>query len=323
MMSQSIIRALRAWLCVCLLCLPATSHALACWNGASSSGSVTSTLSLPGNLYVSAAAPSGTVIWQSPLQTISVYCQQSLGENVYFWVNPKKTALAAGLQIGIIFNGQTYTQSNGAINTGIYVPAAGSISTTLQYSIVLLKTSGAPSSGTVAVSQYSVFQLDGVGGLNGYPGVNYNQLINGSVTFTPGGTCNLSAADVNRVVTLPTIGVSALPAVGSAAGSVSFTITASNCSTGLHTATFSFSGSADANNPILFANTGGTAKGVAVFMGTLGDGRNIGANSTNNTRVVDIQSQTAQLPVFVEYMRTTAVTPGTLRSVVTLNMLYQ
>ncbi|OHX14197.1 hypothetical protein BI347_12280 [Chromobacterium sphagni] len=305
-----------------LMAMPLTSHALGCWNGNNSSGSVTSTLNLPGNLYVSANAPAGTIIWQSSLQSLSLYCAQSIGENVYFWVNPKKLTLAPGLQIGIIFNGQTYTQNSGAINSNIYVPRNGSVSTNLPYSIVLLKTTGAPSSGSSTVSQYPVFQLDGIGGLNAQQGINFNQMINGTVTFTPGGTCDLSA-NGQYTINLPTVASGLFTSVGSALARNSFTISASNCSTGVRTATFRFSGKADATNPVLFANTGGSAQGVAINLGSSADGANIGANSSNNTRVVNVQSQAAQLGLFVEYMRTADVVAGSLQTAVTIDMLYQ
>lgn len=321
-MKKLICRGLRGWLLALLLAMPLTSHALGCWNGSNSSGNVTSTFNLPGNLFVSANAPVGTIIWQSSLQNLSLYCSQSIGENVYFWVNPKRATLAPGLQIGIIFNGQTYTQSSGAIDTGIYVPRGGYVSTVLQYSIVLLKTAGAPSSGSSSINQYSVFQLDGIGGINAAPGINFNQLINGSVTFTPGGTCDLSA-NGQYTINLPTVASGQFPAVGSAMSRNAFTISAVNCSTGVRTATFRFSGTADSNNPVLFANTGGTARGVAINLGSSADGANIGANTTNNTRVVNVQSQQAQLGLFVEYMRTANIVPGSLQTAVTIDMLYQ
>ncbi|WP_434629534.1 fimbrial protein [Chromobacterium sp. CV08] len=321
-MKKLICRGLYGWLLALTMAMPLSCHALGCWNGSNSSGSVSSTFTLPSNLYVAANAPVGTIIWQSPLQNLSLYCTQSIGENVYFWVNPKKVALAPGLQIGIIFNGQTYTQSSGAIDTGIYVPWGGSVTTMLQYSIVLLKTVGAPSSGTASINQYAVFQLDGIGGINAQPNINFNQLVNGSLTFTPGGTCNLSA-NGQYTINLPTVGSSQFPSVGSTLARSAFTISATNCSTGVNTATFRFSGTADANNPVLFANTGGSAQGVAINLGSSADWSNIGANNTNNTRVVNVQSQSAQLGLFVEYMRTATVVPGTLQTAITIDMLYQ
>ncbi|SUX30102.1 fimbrial protein [Chromobacterium vaccinii] len=321
-MKKLICRGVYGWLLALMLAMPLTSHALGCWNSSNGPGNVTSTFNLPGNLYVSANAPVGTIIWQSPLQNLDLYCSQSVGEYVYFWVNPKRKPLPSGLQIGIIFNGQTYTQSSGAINTGIYVSANGYVQTVLPYSIVLLKTSGAPSSGTSSISQYSVFQLDGKGGLNAAPGINFNQLINGSVTFTPGGTCDLSA-NGQYTVNLPTVASGQFASVGSAQSRYAFTITAANCSTGVRTATFRFSGTADSNNPVLFANTGGSAQGVAINFGSSADGANIGTNSTNNTRVVNVQSQMAQLGVFVEYMRTANIVAGSLQTAITIDMLYQ
>ncbi|POA97766.1 hypothetical protein C2134_13960 [Chromobacterium sinusclupearum] len=321
-MKKLICRGLYGWMLALLLAMPLTSHALGCWNGSSSAGSVTSTFNLPGNLYVSANAPVGTIIWQSSLQNLQLYCEQSVGENVYFWVNPKNAVLAPGLQIGIIFNGRTYTQSSGAIDTGITVPRNGFVRTNLPYSIVLLKTAGAPSSGSASINQYSVFQLDGKGGLNAHQGINFNQLINGSVTFTPGGTCNLSA-NGQYTINLPTVAATQFPAVGSAQARNAFTISAVNCSTGVRTATFRFSGAADANNSVLFANTGGTAKGIAINLGSSADNANIGANNSNNTRVVNVQSQSAQLGLFVEYMRTSNIVPGSLQTAITIDMLYQ
>lgn len=303
-----------------LLLLPNASQALGCWLN-QSGGPLSTTLTLPSNVYISSTAPTGTVIWQSPLQSISVYCTQSVGENVYFWVNPNNRTLAAGVQIGIIFNGVTYTQTSGAINTGIYVPQGGQVTSNLQYSIVILKSSNSPSSGVVNINSYPVFQLDGKGGLNNVP-INLNQLLNGSVTFTPGGTCALSAADVNRSITLPNASTFNFPGVGSTFGRTYFTITASNCSTGVRTATFRFTGTPDGNVPTAFANSG-TAKGVAINMASASDGLNIGANVTNNSRVVNVQSQMAQLPAYVEYYRTTTMVPGTVQSIVSVTMLYQ
>ena len=320
-MKKWIIQGLRGWLLALCLAMPLTSHALGCWNGSDSFGSVTSTFNLPGNLYVAANAPVGTIIWQSPQQNLKLYCTQSIGENVYFWVNPQNQALAPGLQIGILFKGRTYTQSSGAIDTGIYVPWNGWVGTTLQYSIVLLKTSGAPSSGTATVSQYPVFQLDGIGGINATPDINFNQLINGTVTFTPGGTCNLSA-NGQYTVNLPTVASGQFAAVGSSAGRTSFTIRATDCSDGVKTATFRFSGAQDKNNAVLFANSG-SARGVAVNLGSSDDGANIGANKSNNTRVVNVQSKSAQLGLFAEYMRTATVVPGSLQTAITIDMLYQ
>ncbi|UTH74784.1 fimbrial protein [Chromobacterium sp. IIBBL 290-4] len=321
-MNKLILRMARLWLCLLLSAAPSLSHALGCWNGKDTTGAVSATLTLPSNLYVAANVPVGTVIWQSPLQTLSLYCTQSIGEDVYFWVNPQNQTLAAGVQIGILFNGVTYTRNSGAIDTGIYVPWYGAVKTSLQYSIVLIKTANAPSSGSVNVSQYSVFQLDGVGGINITPNINFNQLISGTVFFTPGGTCNLSAGG-QYTVNLPIVGGPQFAAVGSALARSYFTISAQNCSTGVKTATFRFSGTSDSDNPVLFANTGGSAKGVAINLGSVADGANIGANATNNTRVVNVQSQAAQLGLFAEYVRTNTVMPGGLQTAITIDMLYQ
>lgn len=313
---------LRAMLLLGWFMMPLASHALGCWSGRSSDGAVKANLTLPDNLYVAANIPVGTVIWQSPLQSISLYCTQSIGENVYFWVNPKKQTLASGVTIGIIFNGVTYTQNSGAIDTGIYVPWNGWAWSNLQYSIVLIKSDGAPSSGSVTVSQYPVFQLDGIGGINSAPNINFNQLITGTVNFTPGGTCNLST-NGRYTINLPTVGASQFAAVGSTLARSYLTINASNCSKGVRTATFIFSGIPDSDNPVLFANSGGSAKGVAINLGSSADGANIGANTTNNTRVVNVQGQSAQLGVFAEYVRTNTVVPGSVQTAVTINMLYQ
>ncbi|VEB41349.1 Uncharacterised protein [Chromobacterium violaceum] len=62
---------------------------------------------------------------------------------------------------------------------------------------------------------------------------------------------------------------------------------------------------------------------MAINLGSSADGANIGANTTNNTRVVNVQSQQAQLGLFVEYMRTANIVPGSLQTAVTIDMLYQ
>ena len=134
-------------------------------------------------------------------------------------------------------------------------------------------------------------------------------------------TCDLSASDVNRNITLDTLQLKDVPAGSGKFGRMeNFTITA-NCKDAA-TAYFKFSGQPSTVAGTLFASTG-TAKGLGLHLGTpYGD---VPANGRDDQRTfsVDASSGVAQLPVEVGYARgAEAVTTGDFQSKVTVTLSY-
>lgn len=150
-----------------------------------------------------------------------------------------------------------------------------------------------------------------------------------TVTFTVtgqivSGTCELSAGDQNRTVTLAPIGTSDMPASGKAAkGAASFTLTVENCAAGLSTATFTFAGTPDPNDNMRYQNTG-NATGVAVELESTSDGQTIGANGTNSSRTAPISGSQASLDLTAYYWRipSVALAAGAVRSIATVTASY-
>ncbi|MEQ9721995.1 hypothetical protein ABQG65_12505 [Yersinia alsatica] len=132
-------------------------------------------------------AANGDTIWMSDVFTRDITCTSNIDEDVYIYAYPNMgpETLPANVEMGLIFNGNDL----GAMN------ASGSISSrrketgwTVTKNIALvkngvtfqtyLKKTGDIS--TAGVTNITLFQLDGVGGLNTMPGArNYKFLISG------------------------------------------------------------------------------------------------------------------------------------------------
>jgi type 1 fimbria pilin len=142
-----------------------------------------------------------------------------------------------------------------------------------------------------------------------------------SGTITPG-TCQWSvASDADRTVALDPIQASALPASG-ATGFKTFSLTLNQCSPGLTSAEFAFSGTPDPRDPLRYQSSG-TATGVAIELQSA-DGATIGANGTNNTRTTPITADQTSLNLRAAYWRLSgvAVSGGTVKSVATVTISY-
>ncbi len=83
------------------------------------------------------------------------------------------------------------------------------------------------------------------------------------------GTCNLTADDVNRTITLPTVKVSDF-ADKDSVGDQPFQLTV-DCDSDIRDVTFTFSGTPSPPDPIRFANTG-TADGLGLWLYSLLNG---------------------------------------------------
>ncbi|MBR8362319.1 type 1 fimbrial protein [Burkholderia sp. AU19243] len=307
-------------LCLTLiLFVPLKGWALECFEDGSNA--VTTTTTLPADLYILASTPDNTLIWQSPTFTRTFGCFSGMKEEVMIWVNPSKAKPATGAEVGLVINGKTYTQSSGAIPTGYTVPANGKRVVKLTYSLVLLRKGTGSTSGSTTLNNYGVFQLDGIGGVNPTPGRNFRHLISGTVKFTRG-TCSLRAGDDNRTVPLPRVVTQKLPAVAGTAGRVPFSLQVQNCDIGVKGASFTFSGTPDSNDTNAFANTG-TARGIAVYLRNA-DGNKLIRPTGQEGNVAPVSANVGKLALNAEYVVTRpAVNPGTVRALATFGITYQ
>ncbi|MBD9458140.1 type 1 fimbrial protein [Pseudomonas sp. PDM05] len=137
------------------------------------------------------------------------------------------------------------------------------------------------------------------------------------------GTCNLTAGDVNRTITLPTIKISDL-ASAVYAGAHNFEISA-DCEADIRNVHFLFAGTPATGNGLLFSNTG-TSKGTAVWLAHRTPGWiTIPANGTpaQRTRTVATSANKAVLPLIGAYHITgEAITQGSLASAITISITY-
>ncbi|MBR8069524.1 type 1 fimbrial protein [Burkholderia cenocepacia] len=309
---------------ILLLLVPLKSFALSCYLGESKNGPVTDTAQLPSDLYVLASTPEKTVIWQSPTYTRTFSCFSYYNEGISLWVNPARTTIASGVEVGIVFNGITYTKTSGAIDTGYRTDHYTNEYTktfTITYSLVLLRKGAAPNSGQTIINNYGVFQLDGAGGVNNASGNNFRHLVNGSVKFTRG-TCSLRVGDVTKTVDLQPVLIKNLPSVGGTAARAPFSLQVGNCDEGVKGASFTFTGKPDSTNAKALANTG-TATGIALYLGSAGDNTVIPPTGTGNTRTVPLLGTTATLDLYAEYVVTQPTpTPGSVKSQSTFSIIY-
>lgn len=177
---------------------------------------------------------------------------------------------------------------------------------------------GSVSSGRFSVARRQVATLR-IPAFGGYSSQLY---INGTTLNITAPTCNLSAGDVNRTVTLDTFQLKDIPASGSF-GYKTFSISA-NCSNAT-TARFLFQGTAWSLDGYRFNNTG-TATGVGVQLASTINGQSVtvqaGGDASSRTRTVSVANGTATLPMAAAYWRVGAVTPGTVSTRITVTLSY-
>ncbi|MEW5494355.1 fimbrial protein [Enterobacter cloacae] len=145
------------------------------------SNGLTSEIEDIGSLLLPENQPVGTRLWTSVGKSRKVVCwgDGSNGEWVYFYGNPDGAVMKSGVGMGIIYNGIDLglVQKGSKIVTDIYAPPGGKeVSGVVNYQIYLEKIAGI---GTGGDNQVAIFQLDGVGGINGNPGKNYRYTLTG------------------------------------------------------------------------------------------------------------------------------------------------
>ncbi len=130
----------------------------------------------------------GTRVWTSRVFTRNVTCRSELinggSENVYVYPYPKRDSqqFPSNIQIGLIFNGEDLgtfdtsgSVSSSKVDTGWVVKNAAE-SRVMTFQIYMVKTG---TISTTGVNEVTVFQLDGLGGLNATDGSNYNITVSG------------------------------------------------------------------------------------------------------------------------------------------------
>ena len=135
------------------------------------------------------------------------------------------------------------------------------------------------------------------------------------------GTCDLSAGDVSRTITLPPVKVSDF-ASSQTPGTIQFNLTA-DCESDIKNVYFLFTGTPSTGNAALFANTG-TSAGTALAFAHHGYAW-IPANGTpaQRTRQIATTGGKAVIGMSASYSATgAAITKGTLISTMTVSITY-
>lgn len=191
------------------------------------------------------------------------------------------------------------------------------------YGVKLIRIPGQLSPGTIAISPSSSLLATLLVGDNRLPFAEFYYALS---SFTEGGggggTCLISAGDINKSVSLPSVKISDFPSVGSTAGETRFRITAEKCSQGLQSVRFTFNGTPASGNSQYFANTG-SASGVALRLkqlnGVVVTPTGLAASATAS---VTPSRRLARLDLTADYVRTGPMGAGNLRSIATVTMSY-
>ncbi|WP_421414385.1 fimbrial protein [Serratia plymuthica] len=133
-----------------------------------------------GQLKIPATLPIGSRLWTSQPMSRGVVCwgypSVPQGEWVYFYPNPDNKPIAAGISMGVIYNGTDLGILNTRAQTDMFRKPNQQQLGYVNYQVYLQKTGEITPGGA---SQISVFQLDGVKGINNKPGKNYRFTLTG------------------------------------------------------------------------------------------------------------------------------------------------
>ena len=128
-----------------------------------------------GQLAIPADTPSGSIVWQSNPMTVTVYCDNVLGSSVdvvHMYFNPKSQTLGTGLLLGANYQGQQLERNQQRVNLGTNPIRKGeSVTVIVTFTLYIKVTGVVPPSGNYSGdNQFTVFQFDGSGGINEWPG---------------------------------------------------------------------------------------------------------------------------------------------------------
>lgn len=142
------------------------------------------------------------------------------------------------------------------------------------------------------------------GGVSSIGVAQTNVNVTGKLTA---GTCQWGVGGSDHAVTLDPVYVSQLKQ-GQVTGLKMFSLSLTNCSTGMVSATFTFSGTSDTTDKLRYRNSG-TATGVAIELQS-SDGKTIGADGTDNRRTATVTGNQVTLPLQAGYWQVGARASG-------------
>lgn len=124
-----------------------------------------------GQLAIPSDTKSGEIIWQSDPLTVTVYCDNVLGnavDVVHMYFNPKSQILGTGLLLGANYQGEQLEKNEQRVNLGTKPIRRGeNVTVTVTFTLYIKVTGIVPPSGNyMGDNQFTVFQFDGSGGIN-------------------------------------------------------------------------------------------------------------------------------------------------------------
>lgn len=300
--------------------------ALSCVNSADNSTSFNEAITT--NIPVPQNVADGTIIWRSELRTMLLKCYLTYpggAEYVTAYFNPGRVTLPTGLSLGVVFNGVDINSSNSSatkgISIGTQIPAcSGSCQDyPLRFNVnyyVYVKKIGSGAAGPYPITNFSVFQLDGAGGMNDVPNSNFVYKLTNVNNIVFVGCYATAAVSPNPVKFDNIMGRS--PVVGRLAKESPFTITVSKtCNDPLNvSATYT------STLPLINADELNVNNGLSLKIKNVTSGNYISYNvpqalvniSTSNTAAVPFLAQ-------LVWNKNTSVI-GTFTPAVTFTLIY-
>lgn len=128
-----------------------------------------------GQLAIPSDLPAGTVVWQSDPLTVTVYCDNVLGnivDVVHMYFNPTSQKLGEGLLLGANYQGQQLEQNKQSVSLGTNPIRKGqNVTVTVTFTLYVKVTGNVPQSGNyLGDNEFTVFQFDGSRGINSSTG---------------------------------------------------------------------------------------------------------------------------------------------------------
>ena len=281
----------------------------------SGTGPTNVTFNVPSPLTIPITAPVGTVLYTTPLVSPAAPPTMACSGTTYYGV---VDALGATPATGVNvyptnIPGIGYKLTHGNLTTFMYpypccTLAPGNYSFSIGTSLQLVKTGPIASGQSLPSGPLGYWQYDS------------NQRPEAFTLASP--VTIIEACSVNTTplnVTLPSISTSALPAIGSTAGTTGFAISLTCSSGAILSIQFDYAGTSSGITGVL-TKTAGTSSGVGVRM--LDTNSNPVTFGTPATVGSTVNGQ-MNLPYYAQYYRTGAVTAGTLTASATFTLSYQ